>query len=204
MANMDEHRMMPRCHAARRPAACLLVLALAGLVAALGGCATSQQTSAPSSMRDPAANFAAIRTFGWSAPAGATDQPLTLLDQNIRAAIAAELQRRGYVQSPDKPDLAIAYQTTTAEKLENNPVRVGVGIGGWSGNVGGSINVGSQSVQKVKEGSLVIHAIETARNAEIWRGSVEGRLGKGTTDAGTISRAVAQAMKDFPARPAGP
>jgi hypothetical protein len=180
-----------------RPVAAIVALALFAT-----GCATPPP--APVSMRDPAVNFGNFKTFGWIAGSASRDQPVTLLDQNLRAAITAELTKRGYLPVTEKPDLLIAYETASAEKLENNPVRVGVGIGGWSGNVGGSINVGSQSVQKVKEGSLVIHAIETARNAEIWRGSVEGRLGKGTTDAGTISRAVAQAMKDFPARPAGP
>ena len=59
-------------------------------------------------MRDPAANFAAYRTFGWAPTAapGGDDQPLQLLDKNIRAAIATEMQRqRVHAESQDNPDV---------------------------------------------------------------------------------------------------
>ena len=68
-----------------------------------------------------------------------------MLDANIRAAIKAELTRRGYVEAPagTTPDLRIVYETASADKIENNPVRVGVGVGSWGGNAGGSVDVGS-------------------------------------------------------------
>ena len=176
----------------------LVVLSLALLVA---GCATPP--AEPVSMRDPTVNFAAFKTYGWSPAAATSDQPLRLLDQNIRAAISAELQRRGYVESAEQPNLRIAYETASAQKVESNPVRVGIGIGSWGGNVGGSVNVGSPSVRNYKEGSLVIHAVDPARNAEVWQGQVSGKLSKGSTEASAIHAAVGKAMKDFPARPAG-
>ena len=166
----------------------------------LAGCTT--QPPQPQSMRDPAANFTAYRTFGWAAtpaPAG-TDAPLALLDKNIREAITAEMKRRGYTESQDNPDLKIAYETAKAEKLENNPVRVGVGVGGWGGNVGGSVGVSSPSVRNFTEGTLVIHAVDAAKNAEVWQGSVSGKLTKGSADASAVRYAVSTAMRDFPSR----
>ena len=158
----------------------------------------------PASSRDTSVDFGKFRTFGWLSPAGATsDQPVLLLDQNIRGAIAAELNKRGYVLATEKPDLLIAYETASAQKVESNPVRVGIGIGSWGGNVGGSVNVGSPSVRNYKEGSLVIHAVDPARNAEVWQGQVAGKLSKGSTEPSAIHAAVGKAMKDFPARPAG-
>jgi hypothetical protein len=182
----------------RRLAAVAAIVALAALAAA---CATPQPE--PVSMRDPSVSFAAFKTFGWVAGGTPTDQPVMLLDQNIRSAITAELNRRGYVAAQEKPDLLIAYETASAQKVENNPVRIGVGIGSWGGNVGGSVNVGSPSVRNYKEGSLVIHAVDAARNAEVWQGQVSGKLTKGSTEPAAIRQAVGQAMKDFPARPAG-
>jgi hypothetical protein len=175
---------------------------LAGLVVTtlLSGCASPPP--APQSMRDPTADFTAYGTFGWAvtpAPAG-TDAPLALLDKNIRESITAEMKRRGYAESQDNPDLKIAYETAKAEKLENNPVRVGVGIGGWGGNVGGSVGVSSPSVRNFTEGTLVIHAIDAAKNAEVWQGSVSGKLTKGSVDASAVRYAVSTAMRDFPAR----
>jgi len=176
----------------------LVVLSLALLVA---GCATPPPE--PVSMRDPAVNFAAFKTYGWSPAAATSDQPLRLLDQNIRAAISAELQRRGYVESAEQPNLRIAYETASAQKVKSNPVRIGVGIGSWGGNAGGSVSMGSPSVQSYQEGSLVIHAVDAARNTEVWQGSVAGQMNKGSVEPAAINQAVARAMKDFPVRPAG-
>jgi len=158
----------------------------------------------PQSMRDPGANFAAYRTFGWTptgAPAG-SDPPLQLLDKNIRAAIAAEMKRKGYTESQDNPDLRIGYETAKADKVESSPVRIGVGVGSWGGNVGGSVGVSSSSVRSFTEGKLVIHAVEVAKNAEVWEGSIEGRLTKGSVEPAAIQHAVSTAMRDFPARTA--
>ena len=173
---------------------------LVAAAALLGGCVTPPPE--PTSMRDPAANFAAYKSFGWAptpAPAG-TDAPLQLLDKNIRAAITAEMKRKGYAESQDNPDLRIAYETAKADKIENNPVRVGIGVGGWGGNVGGSVGVSSPSVRNFTEGKLVIHAIDSAKNAEVWQGSIEGRLTKGSVEPVAIQNAVSTAMRDFPAR----
>ena len=155
-------------------------------------------------MRDPQANFASYQTFGWNVGVnpGSDDAPLKLLDSNIRAAIANELKKRGYSEAPAgvTPDLRIAYDTASADKLENNPVRVGMGVGSWGGNVGGSVNVGSPSVRNYKEGTLVVHAIDTARNAEVWQGRVSKKITKGSVEPAAIAQAVASAMEDFPAR----
>lgn len=177
------------------PAAALVAIALFA-----AGCATSPP--APVTMRDQSVDFAKFKTFGWVANPAGGDQPVMLLDQNIRAAITAQLAGRGYVASTEKPDLLIAYETASASKVESNPVRVGIGIGSWGGNVGGSVNVGSPSVRNYKEGSLVIHAVDAARNAEVWQGQVSGKITKGATDSASINQAVAKAMKDFPARTA--
>jgi hypothetical protein len=178
------------------PRLTLLTLAL------LAGCASAPPE--PTSMRDPAANFPAYRSFGWApvtAPDG-SDQPLALLDKNIREAIAAEMKRKGYVESQDNPDLKISFETAKSEKVENNPVRIGIGIGGYGSNMGGSVGVGSPSVRSFTEGTLVIHAIETAKNAEVWQGSIAGKITNGSVEPAAIQHAVSTAMRDFPARTA--
>ena len=169
----------------------------------LGACASSAPRE-PESMRDPSAPWGTYATYGWSPAPGVdgNDQPLLILDQNIRRAIAGELQRRGYTESAN-PDLRITYQTTSKDVVESNPVRVGVGMGSWGGSVGGSVSVGSPSVRNYREGTLVIHAIDNARNAEVWQGRVSGKETKGSTEAAAVTSAVAAAMKDFPARSAG-
>jgi len=178
------------------------VVACAAIALLAAACASSPPE--PVSMRDSSVDFAKFKTFGWVTPGGATTgQPLGLLDQNLRAAISAELNARGYVAATEKPDLLITYEAAKAQKIESNPVRVGIGVGGWSGNVGGSVNVGSPSVRNYQEGSLVIHAIDAERNAEVWQGQLSAKLSKGGADPAAVRAAVGKAMKDFPARPAG-
>jgi hypothetical protein len=184
---------------ARLVRAVAVAAAVTGLVA---GCAS--QPAKPETMRDPSVNFTNFQTFGWTA-GGAVDTgdaPLKLLDANIRAAIVDAMKRKGYVEAPAgaTPDLRIAYETASADKIENNPVRVGIGIGSWGGNVGGSVNVGSPSVRNFTEGTLVVHAIDTSRNAEVWQGRVSGKMTKGSLEPSAINQAVAQAMADFPVR----
>jgi len=166
----------------------------------LAGCATSPPQA--ESMRDPQANFAAYQTFGWTSGADVdgSDAPLKLLDGNLRAAISAELQRRGYTAAADGtvPDLRMTYEFASEQKLENNPVRVGIGVGSWGGNIGGSVNVGSPSVRNYQEGTLVVHAIDTARDAEVWQGRVSKKITQGSTEPAAVAQAVAIVMKDFP------
>ena len=173
-------------------------------VVLLAGCASSAPQ--PAWQRDPAVNFAAYRTFALPATpgVGGTDPPLQLLDRNIRTAIAEQMRRKGYTETTGQPDLRMIYETTSADRVESNPVRVGVGVGSWSGNVGGSINVGSPSIRNYKEGTLVIHAVDVARNAEVWEGRLSSRIANGGLDPAAVSTTVAEVMRDLPARPAGP
>jgi hypothetical protein len=179
------------------------IIGLGLLASALvAGCASPPPQ--PETMRDPAANFAAYRTFGWTAggTTEATEAPVRLLDANLRAAISDVMKRKGYVEAPagTAPDLRLAFETASAEKIENNPVRVGVGIGSWGGNFGGSVSMGSPSIRNYQEGTLVIHAIDNARNAEVWQGRVSGKVTKGSLEPAAINQAVTTAMADFPVR----
>ncbi len=160
----------------------------------------------PTSMRDPAANFGAYKTFGWD-DAARTDasgqvQPLSLVENNIRTAIASELKKRGYEEAAagTTPDLRIDYEAARAETVKNNPIRIGVGVGSWGGNSGGSVGVSSSGVKNVTEGTLVIHAIDPVRKAEVWQGRVARELGKGGAEPAVVNSAVAEVFRDFPAR----
>jgi hypothetical protein len=60
--------------------------------------------------------------------------------------------------------------------------------------------VSSASLRNYQEGTLVIHAIDVARNAEVWQGRISGRLTKGNLESAAVTAAVQAAMRDFPAR----
>lgn len=180
-----------------------LALAAAALAA---GCATEPTKS--ESMLDSQADFGAYKTFGWHTVPNAdgSSEPVTLVDANIRAAIASELQRKGYAEAAagSDADLLISYEAVRAETVKNNPFRIGIGVGSYGSSGGGSVSAGSSSVKNVIEGSLVIHAIDRARNAEVWRSRVSRELGKGNVKPEVIQSAVAEVFSDFPARSASP
>jgi hypothetical protein len=170
------------------------------------GCASTAPP--PESMRDNQADFSAYKTFGWDAAtsADASGQPLSILDSNIRTAITTELKGKGYEEATagTTPDLLVSYETARADKIKNNPVRVGIGVGGWSGNGGGSVGVGSSSVKNVNEGTLMVRAIDRTRNAEVWQGRVSRDLGKGNAQPELVQSAVAELFREFPAREGQP
>lgn len=173
-------------------------------VAVLAGCATTPAPQ-PQSQRAPNVDFAAFHTFALPATPGVgdNDAPLQLLDQNIRDAIAEQMRRKGYVEAAEQPELRMVYETASADRVENKPVQLGIGIGGWGSNGGGSVSTGTSSVSTYKEGTLVIRAIDVARNAEVWVGSVSTKITGDSLQPAAVTSVVAGVMREFPARPAG-
>lgn len=169
----------------------------------LAACAT---TSAPErqSQSDPGTDLAAYRTFGMKTATGngIGDEPMRMLDVNIRNAIRAELTQRGYEEAEANPDFLFDYEIAAQEKVKSNPVRIGIGIGSWGGSGGGSVSVGSPSVQSYQEGRLVIHMIDAAANREVWVGSIAGKVDNKGLDAEAVARVVGTVMQDYPRRAA--
>jgi hypothetical protein len=157
-------------------------------------------------MVDQQANFGEYKTFGWHVDTSAdgSGKPVSLVDNTIRTAIATEMKRKGYEEAAtgSAADLLIDYEAARTETLKNKPFRVGIGVGSYGSGVGGSVSTSSSSVKNVSEGSLVIHAIDSARNAEVWRSRVSRELGKDTVKPEVIQSAVAEVFSDFPARTA--
>jgi len=170
------------------------------------GCATAP--AAPETMSEPQADFSAYRTFGWHAAPGDDNpgQAASIVDGYIRTAIASELKGKGYVEAPagTSPDLTVAYEGASTKQLKNKPFRIGIGVGSYGSSGGGSVGVGSSSVKEVREGSLVVHVIDPARETEVWRGSIERELGKGGVQAADVQAAVTEMFREFPARSAKP
>lgn len=181
-------------------------LTAAGIAALVAACASTPPE--PQTLRESQADFGAYKTFGWhAAPANeGGGSPVSIVDGYVRTAIANELKGKGYVEAPagTSPDLTVAYEGASARKLKNNPFRIGIGVGSYGSSGGGSVGVGSSSVKEVKEGSLVVHVIDPARETEVWRGSIERELGKDGVQESDVQAAVSELFQDFPARSAQP
>jgi Domain of unknown function (DUF4136) len=129
------------------------------------------------------------QTFAWNpAPSG---DAASLTDQRVRDAVMTTLKAKGYTQATDKADCRIAYHFD-AKAIEPVKPRVGVGVGGGSGGLGGGIGV-SLPIGKRKggRGTFTLDVIDSARNAQVWSGSVDGVF-----DAEELSEKEAQAVVD--------
>ncbi|HEV8445165.1 MAG TPA: DUF4136 domain-containing protein [Steroidobacteraceae bacterium] len=178
----------------------LLGLSLGAALLLLGCASTPPPVH---SMQDASANFSAFHTFGWRDSQNAA--AISLLDADIRKAITAELERKGYAEiAPGlPPDLVLTYETDAAEKPKSNPVRIGVGVGGGGPSGGVGMGVSSPSHKIVREGTLVLSVVDPHRNAEVWNGRVSREVAQGGRPSVTlINNAVAELMKEFPARTA--
>jgi len=180
-----------------------MLLAASSLIA---GCAST--TPPVHSMQDPQANFSEFTTFGWAGQDGQSGaQPVSILDSNIREAIAGQLQQKGYAEAVAgaRPDLVLQFETAAADTIKSNPVRVGVGVGGMGSMGGGSVGVSSPSATNVREGTLILRAIDPTRNAEVWNGRVSRQLGRGgSPDQALINSAVGDLLQEFPAHGSAP
>lgn len=160
-------------------------------------------------MQDPQANFSAYKSFAWDTgqDGQAPNEPVSIVNGQIRTAIAGELQRKGYAEAAagSKPDLLLRYETAAAEAIKNNPFRIGIGMGGAGSSGAAGVGVSSPGASMIREGTLVLRVIDPARNAEVWNGRVSRELGKdGVPDQALIQTAVADLLREFPAPGAPP
>lgn len=193
---------IPR-HAFAIPAIRSLLLAATLLATACSTVPPAQST------QDPQANFAAFSTFAWDKghESQPSTEPLTILDNNIRTAIAGDLQRKGYSEAAQgtTPSLLLRYETGAAEKIKSNPFRIGFGVGSYGSSGGASVGVSTPGARNVNEGTLILRAIDPARNAEVWNGRVSRELGSGgTPDQALIRGAVSELLEKFPKRASSP
>ena len=188
----------------------LAIIGLAlGVATLIRGCASTAPQS--ESMVDPKADFNSYKSFGWdtatSADASGQPQALSIIDSNIRAAIATELKGKGYEEAAEgtPPDLIVSYEKARADKVKSNPFRIGIGVGGVGSHGGASVGTSTPAAKSVNEGTLVAHVIDRARNAEVWTGQLSRELSKGgNVEPELIKNAVAELFREFPARVAQP
>ena len=205
----DQPEMLLRT-VARENADLLMNMPMSGfagvLLFVLLGCASGGAYQTESATA-PGADIAAYASFGWlasDAGDGATEPPLSIPDANLHNAIRAQLLEKGYREVEENPDFRVGFETTAHMKEKaSNPVRIGVGMGSWGGNVGGgvstSVPVGSEGVTTTPETRLTIRAVDQKSNREVWVGTTTGDMQQGL-DAAVVEKAVAGTLEGFPAR----
>lgn len=192
----------------------LAMIAIAALLA-IGGCVNAPEVRVAS---DPYVNFADYQTFGFVSPLG-TDRSgyQTLVSQQIKSAVQAQLEARGMRFSAASPQLLINFNAFITDKthISTMPILVQPTFGG--GFYGGSyygyrsglyspwpLYVDQTVVSSYKEGTLNIDIIDAARKQLVWEGRVidDDVTRKERADLQTsINTAVAAAFAMYPVQP---
>ncbi|MBS1767263.1 MAG: DUF4136 domain-containing protein [Acidobacteria bacterium] len=119
----------------------------------------------------------------------------SLMDKRIRAAVAAELQTKGFSrEEAADPDFLVACYPIFRTRHYRTTTHVGFG-GGWYRPWGYRVGTSFSQVHPYREGSLVIEIVDARTNQLVWQGSDEGVL-TGLDDPERANDAVASAVKE--------
>jgi Domain of unknown function (DUF4136) len=164
-------------------------LATLAFVALAAGCA-----SKPDVRHDQASgtDFGAYKTFAFYESGSASYA--SLLEQRLRQATRAELERQRYVYDERNPDLRVNYALHVIDKqeLQSMPSAGRFGYRGWYGT--------SLQTVEYRQGTLAIDLVDARRDALVWRAVAEGRLdSKAIEQPGpAIDVAVGELFARFP------
>jgi hypothetical protein len=159
--------------------------------------------------RDPGADMAAYRTFGFFDQV-ATDraQYSTIVTSRLKQATRAQLERNGLAYSEQDPDLRVNFYLKIVEKQEvrSTPsMTMGAGYYGYRGGMYGTWGSYPYDVETVdyKSGTLSIDLVDARKNALVWQGLAEGRVkSESVKNPGpAIDRVVADIFSNFPNPP---
>jgi hypothetical protein len=154
---------------------------------------------------DKTANFGSFKTYKWVTIKGAS-QLSDLADRQVKAAIDAELAKKGLTKTDDdKADLFIGYQPGVNKEKEYTSFDSGYGYGpgwyggGWYGAGGGGISTGSTSTIYI--GQLALDMYASQPHTLIWRGVASKTLdteAKPEKQQKNLAKAVAKLLKNYP------
>jgi hypothetical protein len=130
---------------------------------------------------NPQYDFAAIRTYGWLATTGKSEDPMVyndLVDERIRRAVDDQLALRGWKKvEKGNADVLITYHLGMKDKIRVDSFYRDFGYYpcyycrpyGYYGGYGPYSDV---SVRQYTEGTLAIDLIDSRNMNMVWRGSL--------------------------------
>lgn len=167
----------------------------------LAGCASMQPRS-PVRVDMAETGVPNCKSFKWN-PTGVpatAQQPASLTEQRLQREIMAKLKEKGYSESSDKADCRVTYVLDVHEAPRSKP-SVGVGAGGGSRGVGGGIGVNLPIGRRNQQsGTFTIDVIDSAKNAQVWSGSLDASFAKAELNEDEAREVVAKVLERFPDR----
>jgi hypothetical protein len=135
----------------------------------------------------PETSLAGYHGYAWL-PAGDASEPLSIIDQHVRAALRQELARKGLVEAGGgTPDFLVGYHV-----LQEHKVAVtdwGTGVYGWA-----------PEVRAYTSGTLIVDFIDPRSNRVFWRVSASHAIEPpGLVDVARLRKATQHMVARYPA-----
>lgn len=170
------------------------------LVAVIAGCASKPEIRADA---DPSANLSSYQTFGFFDDL-ATDksQYSTMITSRLKDATRREMQKRGYKEAAQDPQLLVNFNTNVESRTElhNSPSTAGF-YGYRSGMYGAWSNYPTDIyTTQYKQGTLAIDIVDAAKKQLVWQGIAQARLTEKMMDNPTqaIDAIIADIFEKYP------
>ena len=146
-------------------------------------------------------DFSKYKTYKWVKIPN-VQYPNSILDDQIKRAIDAQLALKGLSQNEDNPDLYVAYQVAVNQEKQWNAYSTGGdhwGWGGWGGWGGMQTTTATSSTINIGTLNLDIYDVDTKK--QIWRGEASKTLGSGKDPKKVeknLNKAMAKLFKKYP------
>lgn len=161
----------------------------------LAGCTATAPSKVRVDMAD--SGLPNCQSFEWLPT---PQQPASLTEQRMKSAVMSQLKEKGYAEAAAKGDCRVTYVLNVYERPANKP-GVGVGVGGGSGGVGGGIGISLPIGKKNEQaGTFTIDIVDTAKNAQVWSGSVDASFLKAELNEDEIREVVTTVLEKYPDR----
>ena len=176
-----------------------------GTAFALSSCSTTSHVAVAQGV-----NFNSYKTFGWTndvtKKAGRVDNDI--IDNKIKNSISADLEKKGWQETDQQPDVLIDYNVMVEKKVkkEADPVYAypysGYYYNGWRHRMGFFYNpvmLAGYHTYNVpfKEGTLTVNMMDAHTNKLIWQGWSRGEVGSRNVTTNDVKHDVKSMFKKF-------
>lgn len=150
-------------------------------------------------------NLSNYKTFGWTTSERKSKASSEIIDNNIKAIVTEEMEKKGLAQVSTKPDLILDYSVTLPRgERQRRPAygrmgsRVLMGAGGRGGVfLQPGVFVGNRYRNTSAEGTLTINMLDANTNKLVWQGWANDYINSRTITTKQAKSNVKAILKKF-------
>lgn len=174
------------------------------LLACFAGCASKPEIRADA---DPSANLSSFQTFGFFDNL-ATDKSRysTMITARLKDATRREMQKRGYKEDAENPQLLVNFSTNVESRTELHSAPSASFYGYRAGMYGAWAGYPSDVyTTQYKQGTLAIDIVDASRKQLVWQGIAQARVTEQMMENPTqaLDSIIADIFEKYPVAPAG-